>query len=1064
MNKSALTVLTLMSVGASGCLAHAAVAADVASSDQIPLEGRFGRVMIDTHSGQLSDLRLRNPGGSLSSQALTGGPIGTSVVGSDGRRYASQYGAPPRVIVHRDRDGHVNTVKLKDVTLGPSPVLTSVPARGQATSVAVSRDGKSAYVTNFADGSITPFDPTTGKAGDAIKLGASPTGLVVAPNGHVFVAACLAPCVSAVKAGGAPIETGRGELIEVDPATGAIVATTAVGKLPQFPAITPDGTSVLVPNYGSDSVSVVDTTNATVRDTIAVGPGPVTVAVAPDGERAYVTNLGSWRATELPRAGDDTVTPIDITTMRSLAPIKVGPSPFGAAVTPDGRRLVISLNRAHALVTVDTATGAVSKPIDVGVFPKGGYPHGLALSPDGSTAYVFTMVRNSSRAGHLVVPVDLVAGRALKPLPLMPADGRADPRLFPNGVAVSPDGKLLFAASWPGQTVERYRLSPDGPGAPDAPLTEDWTLSTDNRDPALHWTIEQHWTAAFSGTDQAEPGLPFTADIVDTLWYSPAKLISRTPSSTTTSRSEDFFQLLDDTHSWAVYKLWSPYRLQSDLRLDVDGGYLTRYVGRWGSSAQAGARLDREDAFQVKAGQTRRLTVGIAASDAHETGYQMDASIPDRSTLAALEDFYESLLNGGVVADQGNYWLGNEVAGSIFAYEALDAGIAMSAGLPGRQPASEHTYTLPAAFRRYLADVLSTVDANGKLQFGFSAAGVDLDTSLDTVLGIYLYTVHTGDLSLFRQYEPTVERMLSFWTARIAPNGLVRTPGAEAEFHDIMNFGTSYYSTYINSLVYESLRRVSELQRAIGDTAAAQSASAYAAQLKEAINRVLWAPDGPHGPMYADWIDEDTGQKSFYFMGSAQYPAIEYGIADRAQAHQILATADARIAELKASAGYRGTGTLVTLWPLPPNVINQELWPFGVYMNGGMLLRETYSEIVARARAGDADGAYNRLAGFAHGFEDTSWWGDNAATIGGQLEGGARDAYLSGMESAPAALIHGILGIEATWDSLRVSPALPHGWRRVEASILYRGKPYCISIHGQQVQKLSGACARDRLR
>jgi hypothetical protein len=36
-------------------------------------------------------------------------------------------------------------------------------------------------------------------------------------------------------------------------------------------------------------------------------------------------------------------------------------------------------------------------------------------------------------------------------------------------------------------------------------------------------------------------------------------------------------------------------------------------------------------------------------------------------------------------------------------------------------------------------------------------------------------------------------------------------------------------------------------------------------------------------------------------------------------------------------------------------------------MNGGMLLRETYFEVMARAVAGDADGAYRRLAGFARG-------------------------------------------------------------------------------------------------
>jgi YVTN family beta-propeller protein len=45
-----------------------------------------------------------------------------------------------------------------------------------------------------------------------------------------------------------------------------------------------------VANGGSDSVSVINTSNNTVVDTVTVGSGPDGVAVSPDGSRVYVTN------------------------------------------------------------------------------------------------------------------------------------------------------------------------------------------------------------------------------------------------------------------------------------------------------------------------------------------------------------------------------------------------------------------------------------------------------------------------------------------------------------------------------------------------------------------------------------------------------------------------------------------------------------------------------------------------------------------------------------------------------------------------------------------------------
>ena len=46
-----------------------------------------------------------------------------------------------------------------------------------------------------------------------------------------------------------------------------------------------------IPNFGSNTVSVIDTGTDTVAATVNVGSNPFGVAVAPDGSHVYVTNM-----------------------------------------------------------------------------------------------------------------------------------------------------------------------------------------------------------------------------------------------------------------------------------------------------------------------------------------------------------------------------------------------------------------------------------------------------------------------------------------------------------------------------------------------------------------------------------------------------------------------------------------------------------------------------------------------------------------------------------------------------------------------------------------------------
>jgi YVTN family beta-propeller protein len=121
----------------------------------------------------------------------------------------------------------------------------------------------------------------------------------------------------------------------------------------------------------------------------AEGPrrhGPVDIAIAPDCATAYVTSYthswtdGTWHD----RGGK--VTPIDLATGTPGKPILVGGSPSGIAITPDGATAYVTSPDNNTVVPINLATGTPGKPI-----PAGDDPQAIAINPQGTAAYVVNM-------------------------------------------------------------------------------------------------------------------------------------------------------------------------------------------------------------------------------------------------------------------------------------------------------------------------------------------------------------------------------------------------------------------------------------------------------------------------------------------------------------------------------------------------------------------------------------------------------------------------------------------------------------------------------------------------
>jgi len=111
-----------------------------------------------------------------------------------------------------------------------------------------------------------------------------------------------------------------------------VTATVPVGSSPYGVAVNPMGTKVYVENWGSDNISVIDTTTNTITATVTVGEYPTVGAVSPDGSKVYVTNRGE----------KGNVSVIDTATNTVTARVPVGNGPEGIAVSSDGKKVYVT--------------------------------------------------------------------------------------------------------------------------------------------------------------------------------------------------------------------------------------------------------------------------------------------------------------------------------------------------------------------------------------------------------------------------------------------------------------------------------------------------------------------------------------------------------------------------------------------------------------------------------------------------------------------------------------------------------------------------------------------------
>ena len=282
-------------------------------------------------------------------------PAGVAITPDGRRAYVANQGGGVTVI-----DTSTNTTVGAPIPVGTAP-----------TDVAIAPNGARAYVTNFTSNFISIIDTATNTTlAEQIPVGANAKRIAITPDGtraYVLVG---------------------GIVRVVDLATNTVVGPPiAVGTDPNEIAITPGGTRAYVPNQNSSNVSMIDLATNTTTATIPLPVEPSAIAITPDGSRAYVTT------------GNNDVRVIDLTTNTvSGAPIPVGNGADAVGITPDGARVYVANRLVDNLSVINTATNSVIG----GTVPVGDDPQDIAIVPGQPPNAAFTHAPDPAAAGPAV--------------------------------------------------------------------------------------------------------------------------------------------------------------------------------------------------------------------------------------------------------------------------------------------------------------------------------------------------------------------------------------------------------------------------------------------------------------------------------------------------------------------------------------------------------------------------------------------------------------------------------------------------------------------------------------
>ena len=257
--------------------------------------------------------------------------------------------------------------------------------------------------------------------GAPVEMAFSPNGKTAWVSNYAMYGSGFSPEGKDACTSGAGISPSY--VYRINTATYAVTKVVRAGAVPKYVAVTPDGKQVLVTNWCSMDLTIIDAAKAKVVATVKIpGSHPRGIAVAKDSKTAYVAIMGS-----------DRVVAVDLTTRKVRAFATTGAGPRHLVLSKDGKTLYVTNNSAGTVSAVDTTTGKVLHTLKVGKEPRS-----MAISSDGGALYV---VNYDDSTMTKIRTSDFTAVQTVK------TDG------YPVGVTYEPTKKRVWVACYGGSIL-----------------------------------------------------------------------------------------------------------------------------------------------------------------------------------------------------------------------------------------------------------------------------------------------------------------------------------------------------------------------------------------------------------------------------------------------------------------------------------------------------------------------------------------------------------------------------------------------------------------------------------
>ncbi len=273
-------------------------------------------------------------------------------------------------------------------------------------------------VLNKAEASASLIDGDTGREVAKAPTGTGPHEVAISPDG-----------LTAVVANYGTRQPGH-TLTVIDIPAGCTRATIDLKEYhrPHGIRFLPDGNRVIVTVEVQQAVIIVDVESRTVETVIRTNQNVSHMLVlSPSADRVYVTSIGSG-----------SLVVIDMDRREVIATIPTGGGAEGLDISPDGREVWVANRQSGTLSIIDTQTLEI-----VATLRCSGFPLRVKFTPDGAHVLV-----SAAHAGDVRV-FDTATREEIKQISMRDTAGE-DERgegPVPIGIQIDPAGRYAFIAN-----------------------------------------------------------------------------------------------------------------------------------------------------------------------------------------------------------------------------------------------------------------------------------------------------------------------------------------------------------------------------------------------------------------------------------------------------------------------------------------------------------------------------------------------------------------------------------------------------------------------------------------